>query len=71
MPTIAGALELIGNLTSPGFYPSDQSLVDFDGDGLSLAADTSYWIVLQALSDEFAWSWTESNQGSGPGFQTI
>ncbi len=62
---------LIGNLTSPDLYPSDQSLVDFDGDGLSLAADTSYWTVLQALSGEFAWSWTESNQGSGPGFQTV
>ncbi len=60
---------LIGNLVSPASYTSDPSVVDFGGNGLSLSPDTSYWIVLQAVSGEFTWSWTESSQGSGPGFQ--
>jgi hypothetical protein len=36
---------------------------------LTLSANSTYWIVLKALSGEFDWAWTADNSGTGTGFQ--
>lgn len=59
---------LIGTLISPSLYFPDLASMTFGGNNLFLDANTSYWIVLQALSGQFTWGWTESSFGSGPGF---
>ncbi|WP_165072731.1 choice-of-anchor R domain-containing protein [Paludisphaera rhizosphaerae] len=35
-----------------------------------LSANTTYWVVLRAVTGEFEWSWASSNLGSGVGFST-
>lgn len=59
---------LVGTLLSPSLYFPDLASMTFGGNNLFLEANTSYWIVLQALSGQFTWGWTESNFGTGPGF---
>ena len=39
------------------------------GEGISLAADTTYWVVLNAPTGSFDWGWTADNTGNGVGFQ--
>ncbi len=46
---------LVGTLTSPSLYFPDPSSMTFGGNNLFLDANTSYWIVLQALSGQFTW----------------
>ena len=59
---------LVGSLTSPASYSSQPTPTTFSGNGLALTADTSYWLVLNARSGQFAWAYTESSTGSGVGF---
>ena len=60
---------LIGTLTSPGSYSTSLSDTTFSSNGLTLSANSTYWIVLKALSGEFDWAWTADNSGTGVGFQ--
>ena len=36
----------------------------FGGNGIALAPNTAYWVVLAAQSGEFYWAWTSDNSGS-------
>lgn len=49
---------------------SDGSLV-FSLSGVTLAADTSYWLVLSNADGSSNWSWTEESTGSGTGYTGI
>jgi hypothetical protein len=60
---------LVGSLTYSGTIGSSLSEVTFTTTGLSLAANSSYWVVLKAVTGEFAWSWANDSDGSGAGFQ--
>jgi hypothetical protein len=67
-----GGLEpgsLVGTLTSPNGYSSGLSDTTFTTAGIALAADSTYWVVLRAISGSFGWSWTASDSGTGAGFQ--
>lgn len=69
----AGGLEpstLIATLGSPASLPTELGEAVFTASGLTLEADASYWIVLEAVSGEIAWSWTSDNTGEGAGFTT-
>jgi hypothetical protein len=59
----------VGTLTAPGSYSSSLASTTFTTSGITLASDSTYWVVLKALSGEFDWSWTTANTGSGVGFQ--
>lgn len=60
---------LLGNLTSPGGYPSMLSQVTFGGNNLPLAPDTTYWLVMTAPSGgAYEWAYAAGNDGSGVGF---
>jgi hypothetical protein len=41
----------------------------FTASGLNVAANSTYWIVLRALTGTFDWAWTLDNAGTGQGFQ--
>jgi len=60
---------LVGTLTAASSYTSALSDVTFSSSGLTLSANSTYWIVLKALSGEFDWGWTADNSGTGVGFQ--
>ena len=60
---------LVGTLTAPASYTTALSGVTFTSGGLSLSGNTTYWLVLKALSGEFDWAWTADNSGNGNGFQ--
>lgn len=60
---------LVGTLTSPGSYSTSLSNTTFSSSGLALSPNSTYWIVLKALSGEFDWAWTTDSSGSGVGFQ--
>jgi hypothetical protein len=60
---------LVGTLTPPESYSSGLSNTTFSSSGLTLSANSTYWIVLKALSGEFDWAWTADNSGTGTGFQ--
>jgi hypothetical protein len=60
---------LVGTLNSPGSYSSELSNTTFSSSGLALSANSTYWIVLKALSGEFDWAWTTDSSGTGTGFQ--
>jgi hypothetical protein len=60
---------LVGTLNSPGSYSSELSNTTFSSSGLALSANSTYWIVLKALSGEFDWAWTTESSGTGIGFQ--
>ncbi|HUO08217.1 MAG TPA: choice-of-anchor R domain-containing protein [Phycisphaerae bacterium] len=60
---------LVGTLTSPGSYDtSSLSAATFTASGITLSANTTYWVVLTAPTGQFACSVTGDNTGSGPGF---
>src|SRR5439155_4978154 len=59
----------VGTLTSPASYSTSLAQTTFTAGSLSLAANSTYWVVLQANSGEFDWAWTSDNTGSGVGFQ--
>jgi hypothetical protein len=60
---------LLGTLTSGTGASSTLTPVTFSTSGLSLAADATYWVVLQATSGSVDWAWTDDNTGSGVGYQ--
>jgi hypothetical protein len=60
---------LVGTLTSPTSYTSGLSDTTFTTAGITLGADSNYWVVLRAISGSFNWSWTASDTGTGVGFQ--
>jgi hypothetical protein len=62
---------LIGQLTSPATYSSGLTDTSFSASGITLAANTTYWIVLKAATGAFDWSWTDDNTGTGSGYQGI
>jgi hypothetical protein len=67
-----GGLEpgsLVGTLTSPGTYSSTLSATTFGASGITLAGNSTYWVVLKATTGEFDWGWASNTGGSGVGFQ--
>lgn len=60
---------LVGTLISPSSYSTSLSNTTFSSNGLTLSANSTYWLVLKALSGEFDWAWTSDNTGTGNGFQ--
>src|SRR5205823_9530935 len=59
---------LVGTLTSPTSFTSSTSETTFTASGIPLAANTTYWVVLQVNSGAFNWAWTTDNTGSGVGY---
>ncbi len=59
---------LLSTLTSPGSFPSIASPVTFTGSSYILSPNSTYWLVLQAPTGSFDWSWTADNTGAGAGF---
>lgn len=57
----------LGVLNSPGNYSSGLAETTFSGN-VTLAPDSTYWLVLKAASGQFEWGWTEDGSGSGVGF---
>ncbi|MGH7132465.1 MAG: choice-of-anchor R domain-containing protein [Phycisphaerales bacterium] len=62
---------LVTTLTSPSSYPATAGQAMFTAEGVTLAANTTYWVVLRATSGTFSWSWAGSNTGAGTGFQHV
>lgn len=60
---------LVGTLASPTGFSSGLSDETFTTTGITLAANTTYWVVLHALSGEFDWGYTFDDSGRGAGFQ--
>lgn len=61
---------LIGSLVSPASYSTSLANTTFTAaSGLSLSANTTYWVVLKGTSGSFDWSWTSANTGTGAGYQ--
>jgi hypothetical protein len=55
---------------SPATYSAYLSDTVFGSSGsISLASNSTYWLVLTALSGSFDWAWTNDNTGTGAGFQ--
>jgi hypothetical protein len=59
---------LVGTLTSPASYSATLAKTTFTSSGISLSANSTYWVVLVANSGSFGWSWTTTDTGSGTGF---
>jgi hypothetical protein len=61
----------LGTLTLAGSVTGTLSNVSFTaGSTINLAANTSYWVSLEASSGTYAWSWPDSGTGAshtGPG----
>ena len=61
---------LVGALTGPSSYNPDTYVPTvFSGNGLSLSANTTYWLVANSSDGQFEWAYTDDNTGSGIGFQ--
>lgn len=61
--TLISALSLSSN------YSSSVGNVTFSSSGLTLSANTTYWVVLTD-SVSASWAWTTSNSGNGTAFST-
>ena len=59
---------LLSTLTSPASFPNVASPVTFTGSSYILSSNSTYWLVLQAPTGSFDWSWTSDNTGVGVGF---
>lgn len=59
----------IAVLSSPSNYSSSVSPTVFTTSGITLSADSTYWVVLKSSSGSFDWAWTTDNTGTGSGFQ--
>ncbi len=59
----------VGTLTSPSSYLGPLVETTFTASGITLSADSTYWVVLYATSGEFDWGWASSDSGTGVGFQ--
>lgn len=62
---------LAGTLVSPATYSSTLAQTTFTGGGISLSANTTYWVVLKAISGTFNWSWTSAIAGAGTGYTNV
>lgn len=61
---------LLGTLQSPSSISlGSLQLVSFNGDGLSLALNSTYWLVLSAGSGAYEWAYASDSDGIGAGFQ--
>jgi hypothetical protein len=60
---------LVGTLTSPSSYLGPLVETTFTASGITLAANSTYWVVLYATSGEFDWAWAANDSGTGIGFQ--
>jgi hypothetical protein len=58
-------IAVLAALGTPSYSLQD---IDFAGGGNALAANTTYWIVLRALSGNVSWGYASDNNGSGIGF---
>ena len=58
---------LVGKLTQAGSVTATPASVTWTAAGITLAANTNYWIVLKALTGQFDWSWTADSSGDGTG----
>lgn len=58
---------LLGLLTQVGTVAATPSAVTWTASGITLAANTTYWVVLRALSGTFDWSYTAAAAGAGSG----
>jgi len=66
-----GSLEpgsLVGTLLAPDGFSADLTQTIFLASDITLAPNSTYWIVLSADSGEFDWAWTSDNTGNGIGF---
>ena len=60
----------VGVLTLSSGFVSGTANPTFAASGITLAANTNYWIVLKALgAASVNWSWTATNAGTGAGYQ--
>ena len=59
---------LLSTLSSSGSYSSSLLEAVFTASGVTLEANTTYWLVLEASSGAFEWSWAATNTGSGSGY---
>jgi len=64
---IAQPSSFVGVLDSPSNYSSSLAETTFAG-SVTLASNSTYWLVLKAASGQFEWGWTEDSIGSGMGF---
>lgn len=62
---------LLGMLQSPASYSPSPSAAIFEGNSLSLAANTNYWVVLWVPSGGFDWAFAATSTGSGSGFNSL
>ena len=66
---------LVATLTSPSSYSSSLASTTFSSaSGVSLAADTTYWVVLKASAGSYNWSFTSDDENSastGDGFTGV
>ena len=60
---------LVGTLTSSASIGNSLTPTTFSTSGLSLPANATYWVVLQATAGSVDWAWTEDNSGTGVGYQ--
>lgn len=62
----------LGTLASPVSIPLNTAeKVTFTASGISLSANSTYWVVLHAPTGQLWWSYTDDSTGTGPGFSTI
>ncbi len=61
--------QLLATLDEVSGLSSTLAPVTFGQGGYVLSANTTYWAVLQATSGSAEWGFTDSNAGSGVGFQ--
>jgi hypothetical protein len=63
--TLIAALAAIG---TPSFALQN---IDFAGGGNALAANSTYWIILRALSGAVSWGFASDDLGTGSGFTDV
>lgn len=66
-----GGLEpgiLIATLTGASSYTTTLADVTLSASGISLSADSTYWVVLSASTGEIDWSFAADDNGTGSGF---
>ena len=60
---------VVGILSSPAAYSASLTPVTFTASGISLAANSSYWVAIHGLgAGSYEWAWTQDNTGGGVGF---
>lgn len=67
--SLLGPGSLVTQLAPPATYSAILTDVNFTANGVTLAANSTYWVVLKATTGAFDWSWTADNTGTGIGYQ--